>query len=84
MTAKIGDNSAPAEQLKDIVERIEKLVEERSCVNETIKAVLDGAEGAGFDKKTIREMLKIRKLDKEEREEKEMLRDLYLSHLGLL
>ena len=79
----LGHNSVAGDMLLHIVEEVEKLNEDRKAINEQIKAVLDSAEGQGLDKKTIREMIRIRALDKEEREQREELRAIYLVALGL-
>lgn len=79
----IGHNSVPSDELLKIIEDVEKLMEDRKAVSDTIKEALDGAESRGFDKKTIREMIRIRAMEKEEREEREQLRAVYLLALGL-
>lgn len=81
--AGIGDNSMSKDLLQTVCEECEKLIEERKAVSDQIKAVLDKAEADGLDKKTIREMIRLRALDKEERDERERIRDLYLCSLGL-
>jgi uncharacterized protein (UPF0335 family) len=83
MMAEIGDNSTPKKLLEETLERIEKLVEERKAITETIKGVFDGAEGQGLDKRAMREMLKLRALETSDRQEREALRDLYACTLGL-
>lgn len=80
---EIGDNSCTQELLKQVIERVEKLVEERKGINDHIKSILDQAEMEGLDKKTIREMVKLRAIDTAEREEREALRALYMSSIGL-
>lgn len=84
MPVQIGDNSTSGDLLKDTIERVEKLIDERKAINETIKAVLDGAEGNGLDKRTMREMIRLRALDASDRKEREALRDLYACTLGLV
>ena len=79
----LGHNSVTSEILQHVIEEAEKLIEDRSAINENIKALLDNAEGQGLDKKTIREMIRLRALDKQEREEREELRAIYLVALGL-
>lgn len=79
----LGHNSLDGDKLLNIVEAVEKLIEERKAGADQIKAVLDAAEGDGLDKKTIREMIRVRALDKAEREEREELRSIYLVALGL-
>lgn len=80
----VGDNSLADDALEATVERIEKLIEDRKAINDDIKDVLTVAESKGLDKRTIREMIKLRGLDKEERDEREMLRDRYAMKLGLI
>ena len=83
-TPSIGDNSLSPDTLKNYVERIESLVEDRKSVNADIKQVLADAEMNGYDKKTIKEMVKLRALDPIDRQEQFDLRDAYLAALGLL
>jgi uncharacterized protein (UPF0335 family) len=85
-----GDNSKKAkaggvaqDQLISIVERIEKLTEEKKSIGEDIKDVFTEAKGNGFDNATIREMLKLRAMGKAARDEKEALRDTYAHALGV-
>jgi len=70
-------------QLRSFVERIERLEEEKSAVGEQIRDVYGEAKGMGFDIKTIRNVLKIRKMETQERLEQEELLDLYLTALGM-
>jgi uncharacterized protein (UPF0335 family) len=80
--APAGHNSDG--QLKAIVERIERLTEERQEYTDDIKEVYSEAKGAGFDTKTLRAIVKIRKQDKAKREEQEALLETYLLALGML
>lgn len=73
-----------AGQLKAIVERIERLEEEKKEVADQIKEVYAEAKGNGFDAKTLRKIVGLRKKDSEEREEEEALLELYMSALGML
>lgn len=79
-----GHNSLAPEELSKIVVAIESCLEQRKSINEDIKAAMDVAHQKGFDKRTIREVIKLRSLDAEKRKEREDLRDLYLSALGLV
>lgn len=72
------------ENLKRYIERIEKLEEEKAEIAADIREVYNRAKGEGFDPKVMREVLKIRKMDASEREEKETLTDIYLQALGML
>jgi uncharacterized protein (UPF0335 family) len=70
-------------QLKSFIERIEQLEEEKAALSEQIRDVFAEAKGTGFDVKVIRQVLKIRKLETQERLEQEELLDLYMTALGM-
>jgi len=72
------------DQLRSIVSRVEALEEEKRGVGDAIKDVYAEASGNGFDKEAIRAVVKLRKLDAQEREEKENILDTYKRCLGLL
>jgi len=72
-----------ADMLRSIIERIERLEEEKSAIGRDIKEVYAEAKGNGFDTKSLRQVIKIRKLDKAERQEAEAILELYLSALGM-
>lgn len=86
MPAPIGHNSGtPApEQLKSIIERIERLEEEKRGLAEDIKELYAEAKGNGYDTKTIRQLVKIRKIPEADRREQEELLDTYRAALGML
>ena len=71
-------------QLKTLIERIERLEEEKRALGEDIKEVYAEAKGTGFEPKIIRQILKIRKMDKDEHDEQESLLDIYKRALGML
>ncbi len=71
-------------QLKSFIERIERLEEEKRALGEDIKEVYAEAKGTGFDPKIMRQILKIRKMDKDEHDEQESLLDIYKRALGML
>ena len=73
-----------AERLKSFIERIERLEEEKRALAEDIKEVYSEAKGAGFDTKTIRQIIKIRRIDEEDLDEQEALLDTYKRALGML
>jgi uncharacterized protein (UPF0335 family) len=73
-----------ADQLRTIIERIERLDEEKREVAEQIKEVYAEAKGNGFDTKTLRKIVALRKKDPNERSEEEAMLDLYMSALGML
>lgn len=71
-------------QLKAIVERIERLEEERSVCASDIKDVYTEAKGNGFDTKALRTIIRIRKMDPNERAEQETILDTYLRAMGMI
>ncbi|MEX2518540.1 MAG: DUF2312 domain-containing protein [Paracoccaceae bacterium] len=76
--------SVAAGQLKSIVERIERLEEERKEIADQVKEVYAEAKSNGFDVKTLRKVVSLRKKDAEERQEEEAMLDLYLHALGMV
>ena len=73
-----------ADRLRSIVERIERLEEERKTLSADIKEVYAEAKGTGFDTKIMRQLIKLRKMDKDELDEQETLLDVYKRALGML
>jgi uncharacterized protein (UPF0335 family) len=69
------------DQLRTIVERLERVDEEIKELNEAKKEIYLEAKGNGFDVKTLREVIRVRKQDQKEREAQETLLDLYLHAL---
>ena len=86
--AEIGHNSGDTlnrtaqGQLRSLVERIERLDQEKAEIAEQIKEVFAEAKGNGFDVKIMRIVLRLRKKDRAKRLEEEAVTDLYLSALG--
>lgn len=72
-----------ADRLRQIVERVERLEDERREVAEQIKEVLGEAKGEGFDVKTLRQVLRLRRMKPHDRSEQEELLELYKSALGM-
>lgn len=73
-----------AEHLKQFIERIERLEEDKKNIQEDIKEVFAEAKGTGFDGPTMKEILKLRKKDKADIDEAEYLLDTYKRALGML
>jgi uncharacterized protein (UPF0335 family) len=71
------------ERLKSFIERIERLEEEKRGLSGDIKEVYAEAKGTGFEPKIMRQIIKIRRMDKEEVDEEESLLDLYKRALGM-
>ncbi|MCC7268093.1 MAG: DUF2312 domain-containing protein [Caulobacteraceae bacterium] len=75
-------NTTAQGQLKAIIERIERLEEDKAAISADLKEVFAEAKGNGFDVKTLRKVIRIRKQDTAKRQEEEALLDLYLSAIG--
>jgi uncharacterized protein (UPF0335 family) len=75
-------NATAQGQLKSIIERIERLEQEKAEIAEQIKEVFAEAKGNGFDVKILRKVVRIRKQDRAKRQEEEAILDLYLSAIG--
>lgn len=89
-TSALGGNAAEtsaiggiaAEALRQSIDRIERLEEEKRALSEDIKEVYAQAKSQGFDTKVIRKIVSLRKQDRQEREEQEQLLELYLAAIG--
>lgn len=81
--ANVGHNSVAGEQLRTIIERVERLEEEKSALSADIKEVYAEAKGNGFDTKTIRKIVALRKVDEDKRKEAQAMLDLYAHAIGL-
>ncbi len=75
-------NGSAQGQLKSVIERIERLEEDKKSVMEDLKSVYAEAKGNGFDTKVIRKIIRLRKQDTAQRQEEDALLDLYLSAIG--
>ncbi|WP_215751916.1 DUF2312 domain-containing protein [Gluconobacter sp. P5E10] len=71
-----------ADRLRSIIERVERLEEERKALSGDIKDIYSEAKSAGFDVKVIRMIIRLRKQDPSEVEEQETLLDIYRRALG--
>jgi uncharacterized protein (UPF0335 family) len=78
----VGNNSA--EQLKSIIERYERLDEEKAAIATDQKDVLAEAKSNGFDVAAIRAIIKMRKEDATKRQEREAILETYMNALGML
>jgi uncharacterized protein (UPF0335 family) len=81
--AQVGDNHVAAEQLRLFIERIERLEEEKQGIADDVKDVYLEAKSQGYDAKIMREIVKLRKMDKDRRDEFYALLDTYSHALGL-
>jgi uncharacterized protein (UPF0335 family) len=89
MATSAAVNEAPAtkfakDQLKAIIERIERLEEEKKTISDDIRDVYAESKGNGFDTKALRTIVKLRKQDANERAEQETILETYMQALGML
>ncbi|QIG80080.1 DUF2312 domain-containing protein [Stakelama tenebrarum] len=72
-----------ADQLRLLIERIERLEEEKKGLQDDIKDVYNEAKSTGFDVRTMRQVVRLRKMEKHHRDEAEALLETYCAALGL-
>jgi uncharacterized protein (UPF0335 family) len=84
MAEDVTNSGVAAEELKQFIERIERLEEEKAGIAGDIKDVFAELKGRGFDPKAIRQILRIRKQDHSERQEQEAILELYMQALGMV
>lgn len=79
-----NDGNVASEELRAFIERIERLEEEKKAIADDIKDVLGEAASRGYDKKTIRKIIAIRKKDAQQVAEEEAILDVYMAALGMI
>jgi uncharacterized protein (UPF0335 family) len=72
------------DQLKSVIERVERLEEEKKTISDDIRDVYAEAKGNGFDVKALRTIVRMRKQDANERHEQETILETYMQALGML
>lgn len=72
-----------ADQLRAFVERIERLEEEKAALTNDVREVYAEAKSSGFDPKILRQIVRLRKMDRNDYQEQEALLDLYKAALGM-
>ncbi|XGA97960.1 DUF2312 domain-containing protein [Sphingomonas aerolata] len=80
----MGGGAVAADELRLLIERAERLEEEKKGISDDIKDVMAEAKGRGYDPKAIRKILTIRKKRKEEYQEEEAILEVYLQALGMI
>ena len=88
-SAAAKDDDSPAtrftvDQLRSIIERIERLEEEKKAISEDINDVYAESKGNGFDVKALRTIIRLRKQDPNERQEEESILETYMQALGMI
>ena len=91
--AEIGHNSQDdgvkdiggisGQRLRAFIDRVERLEEEKSALTEDIKEVYGEAKAVGFDTKTLRKIIRLRKMDVEKRREEEEIFEMYKAAIGM-
>ena len=76
-------HSFAKDQLKAFIERVERLEEEKKTISDDIRDVYAEAKGNGYDVKALRTVVRLRKMDTDERKEQETILDTYLVALGM-
>ncbi len=76
-------DTVAAAELRQLIERVERLEEEKTALQDDIKEVMAEAKGRGYDTKAIRTIIRLRKKDPNERQEEEALVELYMNALGM-
>ena len=79
----MAEGSVAADELRLLIERIERLEEEKKAIADDVKDVYGEAKARGYDTKTMRAIIRLRKMEKHVREEAEALLDTYKAALGL-
>lgn len=83
-TPTIGHNSEAGRDLIAVIERIERAEEEKADIAQDIKEIYVEAKSKGYDTKTIRKVVRLRKMDAAKRQEEEALLETYLQACGML
>lgn len=79
-----SNDGVAADQLRAFIERIERMLEEKSAITADIREIYAEAKGNGFDTAIIRQLVKMRAMDANERMEREALLEMYMSALGMV
>ena len=80
---EIKSGGVAVDRLRSLVERIERLEEERKAISSDIKDIYGEAKSAGFDPKVLKQLIRIRKQEAAEVEEQETMLDIYRRALGM-
>lgn len=83
MEETTGTENVAAAELRQFIERVERLEEEKAAIADDIKDVMGEAKGRGYDTKAIRTIIRLRKKDPNERMEEESILETYMAALGM-
>ena len=83
MERELAEGSIAADELRLLIERIERLEEEKKAIADDVRDVYAEAKSRGYDPKTMRAIVRLRKMESHDRQEAEALLDTYKAALGL-
>jgi uncharacterized protein (UPF0335 family) len=83
MECELAEGSVAADELRLLIERIERLEEEKKAIGDDVRDVYAEAKARGYDPKTMRAIVRLRKMEKNDRDEAEALLETYKAALGL-
>jgi uncharacterized protein (UPF0335 family) len=83
MESEVAEGSIAADELRLLIERIERLEEEKKAIADDVRDVYAEAKARGYDPKTMRQVVRLRKMENHVRQEAEALLDTYKAALGL-
>jgi uncharacterized protein (UPF0335 family) len=83
MEFELAEGSVAADELRLLIERIERLEEEKKGIADDVRDVYAEAKARGYDPRTMRTVVKLRKMESHDRQEAEALLDTYKAALGL-
>ncbi|UHS57444.1 DUF2312 domain-containing protein [Agrobacterium vaccinii] len=83
MADEVGSENIAAAELRQFIERIERLEEEKAAIAGDIKDVMGEAKGRGYDTRAIKTIIRLRKKDANERIEEETILQTYMAALGM-
>lgn len=82
--SEIGHNSVAADQIKSIIERIERCEEDKAAIVSDIRDIYAESKGNGYDVKALRTIVRMRKMDAADRSEQEAVLETYMIALGMI
>jgi uncharacterized protein (UPF0335 family) len=83
MELELAEGSIAADELRLLIERIERLEEEKKAIADDVKDVYGEAKSRGYDAKIMRQIVRLRKMETHDRQEMEAILDTYKAALGL-
>lgn len=82
--APIGHNSIGGDEIRSIIERVERLEAEKADIAQDIREIYIEAKYKGFDTKALRKLIRLRKMDAAQRREEEAILEMYMHAIGMI